>query len=175
MSDWKSKIIPGGVLIVVAGGIALLIGRTVTKHGTPDAAALSAASAQAPAEPESGWRGEPPPKAQTFDLQEDPHFKAGIPLRSMDKEIFDRLKDPNLTRDDLADLLPNKPYRARAVGSVELKVYGAVLIDEDRDGKWDERWTLKGDQVIRTSASGSPTSPSDPEQLTLSHGRWQAR
>jgi hypothetical protein len=174
MSDWKSKIVPAGVLIVVVGGVAMLIGRTASKRGTAD---VTAASAQLPPEAESGWKGEgeAPSKPQNFDTQEDPRAHTGIPLRTMDKEVFDRLKDPNLKRDDLADLLPNRPYRARAVGSVETHIFGAVLIDVVRDGTWDERWLLKGDQVIRKSLPGAPTAPSDPEQFTLSHGRWQVR
>jgi hypothetical protein len=37
-----------------------------------------------------------------------------------------------------------------------------VLLDEDRDGKWDEKWELKGDRVVRKNMPNSPHAPSDP-------------
>src|SRR5262249_7745991 len=152
------------------GGTAMLIGRGATKRG------VTSTSAEAPlgtTDP-SAWRSELPlPKPQHFDLQEIPSFPSGVPLRPMDRDVFAPLWDPKLKREDLADLFPDRPYKVRVVGSVEEHLFGAVLVDNDRDGKWDERWVLKGDQVIRTLPPNQQVQGGDPTHFTLAHGRWQ--
>jgi hypothetical protein len=172
MEAWKSKVVPVGVLIVVVGGVAMLIGRSASSKRVPEL--TSSAQKGAPGNP-SAWSNMPAGAddqnvPQHFDLKELPEFKAGVGLRPMDKEVFERLADPKLQRTDLLDLFPDRPYKVRVVGSVQERRYGMVMIDADRNGKWDEKWVLKGDQVLRTvMAEDEP-----PIEFNLAHGRWQA-
>lgn len=113
----------------------------------------------------SAWR------PQEFDLTPDPNFKAGVPLRPMDKDIFAAMKDPTLTRERALDLWPDRSYRVRLIGSVPEHYFATVMIDLTRDGQGEERWTLKGGDIQRYV----PHDPNanGPMIYTLAHGRWQ--
>lgn len=149
-----------GVLGVVV--VAFLVGRVSVSSGntpTSPSARSSSAVPNATAQP------------FVFDLTENPHSHAGIQLREMDRDIFNVLTTGNFERQRMNDYFPDKPYRVRMVGSASEKRVGAVLIDLDRDGKFDERWELKPGQVnrmvFRDEAAGS-----QPVMFTLAHARW---
>jgi hypothetical protein len=109
---------------------------------------------------------------QIFDNVEDPTWKAGIPQRDMDRDIFAKMKDPQLDRNSLADLFPDKPYKVRLVGSATEHRYGLVLIDLDRDGTWEEKWDLRPGQVHR-HLDHDPASDGRPGDYTMVKGKWQ--
>ena len=162
---WRSK---GTLLVAFAlvGGVGIGVGRwsrhvpeVEAKTSSPALSSAAASSAASPA-------------VQHFDLAEDPSFQAGVPLRPMDKDIFAALADARLERTRLLDLFPDRPYKARIVGSVAERRFGGVLVDMDRDGKWDERWTLKGNEVIRL-VPDDPTGGGTEIKYSLAHGRWQ--
>jgi hypothetical protein len=135
----------GGVLAVGAGGgYVLLEGRddgpepdrvTPTTTATTPATATATATAAAP-----------PPSAS--DRQ---------PLRPIDQRILERLGTP------LADG-KGKDVFAREAVKVNLYQDGAasrpnrVKIDLDRDDRWDEKWTVSADGILRE------VSPSDDDR-----------
>jgi hypothetical protein len=164
---WRAR----GTLLVafaVVAGVGIFIGRwsrrvpEVEAKASAQAPGLTSAMAPAP-------RPDPP---QQFDIKEDPTFHGGVPLRPMDRDIFAALADEHLQRLQLLDLLPDRPYKVRVVGSAAERRYGALTIDLDRDGKIDERWLLKGNEVSR-DVPEDPASGGQPIHYTLTHGRWQ--
>jgi hypothetical protein len=158
----------GGALAI--GVLGVMIGRgsrqTVPE---PNPASVSATRASV-----DGGTALPAPAASLvhYDITEDPSFAAGIPLRPMDREIFAALMNENLDRTKLPDLFPDRPYRVRIVGSAAEKRYGMVVIDMNRDGKIEERWSLKNGEVTRevpTDAAAGGGSV----RYSLAHGKWQ--
>jgi hypothetical protein len=138
-------------------GIALFRGATAgPPHETRTSSAAVGAPAASPAA--SGWRTAPdePPTADTATASgagsaAPTPGRAGKDLTTLERDVFARLGDPHLGRTDLLDLLPDQPYRVRVLGSVADRQFGAVLIDFERDGVWDERWTVKDGVVLRKS------------------------
>jgi hypothetical protein len=172
----------GGLIaaVVVVGCVGIGIGRWSSGGSSPATQAppgvTTSTSASAPG---MGWpagspsspmgEAEPP---QVFDTVEDPNWKAGVPMRDMDRDIFAKFKDPALERSALLDMFPDRPYKVRVMGSASEHRFGLVMIDLNRDGKWDERWDLRAGQVTRAvehdeGASGQRVT------YTLTHGKWQ--
>ena len=167
---WRAR----GTLLVafaVVAGVGILVGRWSRR--VPEVEASSAV--RPPALTSAVTAGQiaqlagPP---QQFDIKEEPSFHGGVPLRPMDRDIFAVLADEHLERTRLLDLFPDRPYRVRVVGSVAERRFGALNIDLDRDGKLDERWMLKGNEVVR-DVPEDPTGGGQPVHYTLAHGRWQ--
>jgi hypothetical protein len=100
--------------------------------------------------------------------------QAGHPLRDMDIEILEVINQGSWTERDIPDLFPAKPYRvhfqSRAPGE---KWVDVVLIDTDRDGKWDERWELREEELERRIINRSDPSVGIP--YSLRHGCWVPR
>jgi hypothetical protein len=154
-----------GPLIAAFLGVAavgIIIGRASSApRETPPAPA-------APPSASSAFDTEP----QHFDLHEIPGSKAGIPLRAMDRDIIEEIQNAKFDRARMNDLFPDRPYRVRLVGSIAERRIGLVLIDTNRDGKFDERWDLTRTEISRVihddaAANGAPV------KYTLGHGRWQ--
>jgi hypothetical protein len=155
----KGALIAG---ILGVGVVAFVLGRASNAGREQPAASTPTATASAP------FSEEP----QVFDLAEDPRAKSGIPLRPMDRDIFDQITHLRIERSEMRDVFPDRPYRVQFVGSVAEHHIGLVMIDLDRDGKFDERWDLKRDGVTRM-VQQDPAAGGAPVKYTLSHGRWQ--
>ena len=194
MSDAMAKLnvrSKGAVIaaVVVVGVVGICIGRwSRSAASEPQAQSSAGPSSPSSSSSSSGVVGttgavgttvnpaSPAPSApgpQVFDTVEDPNWKAGIPMRDMDRDIFAQLKNDDLDRSKLADLFPDRPYRVRLIGSVTEHRFGLVMIDLNRDGKWDERWDLRAGQVMR-NVEHDEGSGGQRVQYTLVHGKWQA-
>jgi hypothetical protein len=115
----------------------------------------------------------PPPKAhkaQIYDVEPDPRMTIGVPLRPMDRDIFDAIAKDDFRREQLPDLFPDRPYRVHLTKDfIENRII-VLLIDLDRDGRYDERWQLQPEGVTRyiTPATNGPESL----PFRLRKGRW---
>jgi hypothetical protein len=154
---------------VAVGGVGVGAGHWSGAAASPEArpvvltsSAALAASASASARP----------APMQFQVEEDPNWKAGVPLREMDRDIFGQMRSESLERTSLPDLFPDRPYRVRLIGSVAERQFGRVLIDFDRDEKWDERWELRPGEV-RRFVEHDPTAGNQQVEYTLVHGKWQ--
>jgi hypothetical protein len=145
------------------GAASFVIGRVTSP--TPEVPAPPPAQTSVSRAPE-------PPEAPQFDLTEDPKFTVGVPLRPMDRDIFAEIVNMKLDRTRMRDVFPDRPYRVAFVGSVSERRIGVVLIDLDRDGKFDERWELKKGDVVR-NVQQEPAAGETPVKYTLARGRWQ--
>jgi hypothetical protein len=174
------------VALVVVGGLGVAIGRCSKGTGPEGAAAVaSPASGSASASPPSSsaaqlasarlapWPQDGAVQSQFWQTEEDPNWKVGIPQRDIDHEIFAKLKDPALERTTLLDLFPDRPYHVRVVGSVMEHRFGLVLIDFERDGKWDEKWDLMKPGEIKRHVEHEQAAGGQPVDYTLVHGKWQ--
>jgi hypothetical protein len=129
-----------------------------------------AATAAAAAPPPPSSEGAPPHKPQVYDYKEPPMVKIGPPLRPMDSEILDAIAVGEFTHAQRLDLFPDRPYHVKLIGSVPDRWISIVMIDLDRDGKWDEKWTLKPDSVIRLDFDDR--EPMGGKPFMLRHGQW---
>ena len=89
----------------------------------------------------------------------------------MDADIFDALAHRPLSRTDLFDLFPDRPYHVRLVGDTLRHRVRAVLIDLERDGTWEERWDLDDTTVTRRVLQ-RPAGPGAGTPFALRSGRW---
>lgn len=143
-----------------------------------------------PSEPAGGaWLPAPPAAASAsdggkwvpphWDTEEDPHWKAGIPMRPMDHDIIAALQSGTVERKDVVDVFPDKPYRVRFAGSPATQSFVYVLIALDRtkahDNKdqWDERWDLSEPGTIKRTVMHDPDGQGQQVMYTLVKGRWQ--
>ena len=176
---WKTETIV--VALVIVGGLGVWIGRCSRSVNSVEAKAAEPQSDWTPARSSAsssssstGKSEQERPDAATFDTMEIPEFKAGIALRPMDRDIFAQLANAHLDRQSLLDVFPDRPYKVRIIGSVAERRFSLVLIDMNRDGKIDERWELKGSDVIRTVPQ-DPNAGDAEVRYALAHGRWQPR
>lgn len=117
---------------------------------------------------------------QVYNLKADTRLK-GFPLRQMDREIFAAISSGQLDQSHLQDVFPGQPYRVRMIGSMSGPVathwVSVVLVDTNRDGKWDERWDLKRDEVDRTifrKPREEQVAADDADaKFALRQGTWQ--
>ena len=158
---WSSRVPLVVAFLAVAGG-GVLIGRASNHPPDVTSAVGAPGASSAPT----------PPQPQTFDLTENPHAHAGVPLRPMDRDIFAEITALKLERAQMKDVFPDKPYRVVFVGSVSERRIGAVMVDLDRDGKFAERWELKPGNVSRIVLH-DPSANGTEVKYTLAHGRWQ--
>jgi hypothetical protein len=129
----------------------------------PVAAIILAFGPHRPAAPEQ--------KPQAYDYKPHPNLKpGGVPLRPMDNDIFAAIERGRLTRAQLLDLFPDRPYHVKLVADSAEHWVNTVVIDLDRNGRWDERWELKKEGVFRHTHGG----PDDSDQImfTMFGGFW---
>jgi len=111
-----------------------------------------------------------------FDLTENPQLKIGIQLRDLDRDIFARLNDlDHMSREQMADVFPDKPYRVRFIGNLADKHIGIVLIDLNRDGTTDEKWQLMDDGSVKRTVPMDHNANDTEVRYQLGNGRWQVR
>src|SRR5581483_599307 len=102
-----------------------------------------------------------PTEQQTFDYIPSGKIKGGFPLRPMDTEIFETILRNHLTLDRVLDLFPDKPYHVKLVADLQTQRVIGVMIDLERDGRWDERWEMRTNGCTRhlLSTKNSNESP----------------
>ena len=113
-----------------------------------------------------------PAPAQTYDYVPSGKIKGGIPLRPMDTEIFQAIERNHFTLERVLDLFPDKPYHVKLVADLQTQRVVGVMVDLERDGRWDERWEMRTDGCTRHVLK-SPNSNESPS-FALVQGRWIA-
>lgn len=144
---------------------------------TPAAsAAMSAAPSSSPPDPSTS-RGIPPAFGawdggkQVYDLEEHAGGqKSGPGIRPIDREIFDYIASGRAKPGMNDDIFPKQPYRVKVFRIVANGPVTHVWIDMNRNGKWDERWDLKADQVDRHIADADDENYDTDARLR--NGRW---
>jgi len=142
-----------------------LAGPSVTARGSGGAVPQGGGSSGAPSS--SAWT---PPK---WDTEENPAWKVGVSLRPMDHDIIAALQSGHVERSQVTDLFPDKPYQVRLAGSPATQQFRFVLIDLNRDGKWDERWDLGEPGQIKREVMHDPDALGHDTMYTLNQGKWQ--
>lgn len=171
---WGTK----ALLIASFAGVGILgiaVGRS--SNPIPDSPATVGDSLGPPGSPALGIRAsaapqQSSPEALKVDLAELPNYKAGVPMRPMDRDIFDKIRTLSLERSQMHDVFPDRPYRVTFVGSLAERRIDLVMVDLDRDGKFEERWEIKRGDVVRTVPK-DPAAGDQPVKYTIIHGRWQ--
>lgn len=144
-----------GAVVLAAGGAAIVVSRC--EKGPPPKAARPAKSAEAPAEPAPEV---PSAEADDAAAPSASSLIAAAKLRPMDRAILQLLARPTNAR--LKDVFPDRPYKVNLYREAGGSTIDRVKIDLDRDGRWDEKWSIEGDDVQRQVA------PDDDERYTRS-------
>jgi len=91
----------------------------------------------------------------------------------MDHDIIAALQSGTVERTSMTDVFPDRPYRVRFAGSPASQTFEHVLVDLNRDDKWDERWDLTKPGTIERTVMHDPNAQDQPVMYTLVKGRWQ--
>jgi hypothetical protein len=152
----------GGAVALGAAGVYLALHRAPAQHVLVPAPA-------APAQP-SRERTPPPPTpapvpAPTPTAAPAPVAAPQTPdgLRPMDQEIL-AFVHAGMSGDKLTDAFPRKPYKVNLYRDGGGAGVSRLKIDLDRDGKWDEKWTLAPDGRVKRQVA-----PADDESYTESY------
>jgi len=157
--------------LLVGAVIGQVYRSTRTKPAGTDPAGSSSATIF---DPNASDGGSP----QQYPVKRDGHLQGGA-LRPMDEEIFAAIASGQLEQAHLDDVFPSKPYRVRMVGSMAPRKWiSVVFIDLQRDGKFEERWDLTTDDVVRVvfrkpRGDNFAADDADPK-FSLRRGTWQA-
>lgn len=104
----------------------------------------------------------PPVVTATAPASESPPGAAGADhLRAMDREILARLGGP-IAGDRVKEAFPGRPYKVSLYKDDGHAKINRVKVDLDRDGKWDEKWTIEDDGTIKRQIA-----PADDEAYTV--------
>lgn len=164
-------------LVLVCGVVAAVLMTRTQASRAGLAAGQSAADGgpAGPAPPGSSSAGAPAPSVWVpkWDTEEIPSWKVGVPMRPMDRDIVAVILSGHVERTSMLDLFPDRPYQVRLAGSAALNQFRFVLIDLNRDGKWDEKWDLGEAGQIHRQVMHDPDSAGQEVNYTLAHGRWQ--
>jgi hypothetical protein len=94
---------------------------------------------------------------------------AGVALRPMDTEILEKAR-AGISGERVKDATAGRPYKVSLYRDAGAAGVNRLKVDLDRDDRWDEKWTLEGDEVKRQ------VSPADDEKYTeeyrLRGGAW---
>ena len=96
----------------------------------------------------------------------------GMPLRTMDREILDRVAK-GISSAKEKDALPGRSYKVDLYKDDGEPKINRVKIDTKRTGKWDEKWDFKGDEVKRHVAPLGDEHYT--EEWRLRGERWYAK
>ena len=157
------------LLVVIALPVGALLWLTMRSRAPREPVDLRPADSSAGAAA-SGSSGPMPPK---WDTEETPTWRVGVPLRPMDRDIIAVLLSGHVARTAMPDIFPDRPYQVRLAGNPDEGQFQYVLIDMNRDGKWDERWDLSQPGQIRRQVPHDPDALNREVNYTLTHGRWQ--
>jgi hypothetical protein len=95
-----------------------------------------------------------------------------IDLRDLDRQILGVVAAPaNIQGRVARDITSGKPMRVQVFKNYNQTAVERVQIDFDRDDQWDEKWSVRGQEVSRA------VSPKDDgkysERYALKNGKWQ--
>jgi hypothetical protein len=171
----KYLVIAGGALALVVGAILAL---KSLPHEEKKPESLRTPPGQTAADGLVQQEGEAPPAhgPQTYDYKPTEYSKTGVELRPMDIDILELIPHATeMKKEQLLDVFPDRAYRVQLSKNALDNWINFVMIDLDRDGKWDEKWQLKPGEVLRYTRSeesrGTGVS-SDGTPYKLRPGRW---
>ena len=150
----------GGVVALGAVGVYVALHRAPAPKTVTPPPSL-------PAAPAPERKPEPPPAPAPTPAPTAP-APVAVPaapdgLRPMDQEIL-ALVHAGISGDKVTDAFPKKPYKVNLFRDGGGAGVNRLKIDLDRDGKWDEKWTLGAGGRIKRQVS-----PADDESYTESY------
>ena len=96
-----------------------------------------------------------------------------VALRPLDEEVL-HLLEQRPGGDKAKDATPNRPYKVNLYA--EGGKYVRAKVDLDRNGKWDEKWSVddkNGERVVKRQVSPSDDDTNYPLKYKLRHNQWQ--
>lgn len=96
-----------------------------------------------------------------------------VPLRPGDEEVLRLLSQPP-SGDKSKDATPGRPYKVNLYA--EGGKYVRAKVDLNRNGKWDEKWSIEeknGERVIKRQASPNDDDTNYPDKFKLRDKAWE--
>ena len=169
--------------LIVSGAVSGLFGsvyycgKSPSPPATPPAIAASTQNPVAAADkPAEKVPDKSPAPAGEVKSSSDKQTASGhllLPLRPFDDEIIRLLAQPP-SGDKAKDATPNRPYKVNLYA--EGGKYVRAKVDLNRNGKWDEKWSVeekKGETVIKRQVSPSDDDTSYPDKFKLRNKQWE--
>lgn len=130
-----------------------------------------------PAKPDVGDKESRPaadgPAASAASAQPAVGDKQILPLRPFDEEIV-ALFEQKPAGDKVKDATPNRPYKVNLYA--EQGKYVRAKVDLNRNGKWDEKWSVDektGTRVYKRQVSPSDDDLNYPDKFKLRGKLWE--
>ncbi|MCA9587610.1 MAG: hypothetical protein KC657_19925 [Myxococcales bacterium] len=92
-----------------------------------------------------------------------PAHGAAQPVRAMDRDVLARIAGP-VPGDRIKEAFPGRAYKVSIYKDAGHAKANRVKIDLDRNGKWDEKWTIEDDGTIKRQVA-----PRDDEDYTIEY------
>lgn len=161
-------------LVLTAGAGAVLAAVVLAGRACSSSSPPSAPRAVATSSPVTTTPTKPPVAAGNGAATPPPNAPAGEgALRPMDQAILARV-DQGISGDKVKDAFPSQSYKVNLYRDSGQSGVNRLKIDLDRDGKWDEKWTLSGSGAEREVKR--EVAPADDEKYTetyrLRAGAW---
>jgi hypothetical protein len=96
-----------------------------------------------------------------------------FPLRPSDEDVL-HLLEQRPGADKTKDATPNRPYKVNLYA--EGGKYVRAKVDLDRNGKWDEKWSVEeknGERVYKRQVSPTDDDTNYPLKFKLRHKQWE--
>ncbi len=96
-----------------------------------------------------------------------------LAMRPFDDEII-RLLQQTPSGDKAKDATPNRPYKVNLYA--EGGKYVRAKVDLNRNGKWDEKWSIEeknGETVLKRQVSPNDDDTSYPDKFKLRNKQWE--
>jgi len=95
-------------------------------------------------------------------------------LRKIDNEVLNLIRNCTASSDKIKDVYPNRSYKINLYRDQGFKHCNRVKIDFDRDDKWDEKWTIDRDFIIKRDVSSRDDEVYD-QKFILVDNKWQRK
>jgi len=102
-----------------------------------------------------------------------PAYAQSVHLRTVDREVLDLIRSPNANTDKIKDALPGRNYKVNLYRDAGFNRWNRVKIDLNRNNRWDEKWTIKDNVIIRQVSSRDDEVYD--QKFVLTGNQWQRR
>jgi hypothetical protein len=110
------------------------------------------------------------PSSQPYVFN-SPAYADSSNLRTVDREVLDLIRRRTADTDKIKDALPGRNYKVNLYRDAGFNRWNRVKIDLNRNNRWDEKWTIKDNVIIRQVSSRDDEVYD--QKFVLTGNQWQ--
>jgi hypothetical protein len=112
------------------------------------------------------------PSSQSYIFEfNSPAYADSSNLRTVDREVLDLIRRRKANTDKIKDALPGRNYKVNLYRDAGFNRWNRVKIDLNRNNRWDEKWTIKDNVIIRQVSSRDDEVYD--QKFVLTGNQWQ--